>query len=293
MTAVAAPGTSAGSGGRGRAYVAIGVVVALVVAVVVLALIAPSRRNDGAPLDPSSTSATGTKAAVELARRLGADVSSHLGAPRLGHRGGGAVRGPHRRGPGRRRDGLGLCRAHARRRRPVLDPDAAGRDRRRRPVRRARSPSTGAGATPSTPPGSPSCAGSRVDRVATARFEVPTPGETSCFTDAGRRRGRGGGDRVRTADLGRHRPCLHQRAARPGRQRRAVRRPRRARAGHPARRPRRRRRRHRPPALGRRATSPSRPACPSGSCSCSSPSSSTASTGPAASASPSPRTRRS
>ena len=75
MTAVAAPGTSAGSGGRGRAYVAIGVVVALVAAIVVLALVAPSRRTDGDPMDPNSTSATGTKAAVELARRLGADVS--------------------------------------------------------------------------------------------------------------------------------------------------------------------------------------------------------------------------
>ena len=75
MTAVAAPGTSAGSGGRGRAYVAIGVVIALVAAIVVLALIAPSGRTDGDPMDPNSTSATGTKAAVELARRLGADVS--------------------------------------------------------------------------------------------------------------------------------------------------------------------------------------------------------------------------
>jgi hypothetical protein len=75
MTAVAAPGTSTGSGGRGRAYVAIGVVVALVTAVVVLALIAPSHRTDGDPMDPRSTSATGTKAAVELARRLGAEVS--------------------------------------------------------------------------------------------------------------------------------------------------------------------------------------------------------------------------
>ncbi len=75
MTAVAAPTTSAGSGGRGRAYVAIGVVVALVAAIVVLALVAPSRRTDGDPMDPNSTSATGTKAAVELARRLGADVS--------------------------------------------------------------------------------------------------------------------------------------------------------------------------------------------------------------------------
>ena len=75
MTAVAAPGTSTGSGGRARAYVAIGVVVALVTAVVVLALIAPSHRTDGDPMDPRSTSATGTKAAVELARRLGAEVS--------------------------------------------------------------------------------------------------------------------------------------------------------------------------------------------------------------------------
>ncbi len=77
MTAVATAGTasSGGAGGRGRAYVAIGVVVAIVVAIVVLALIAPSRRTDGDPLDPTSTSATGTKAAVELARRLGADVS--------------------------------------------------------------------------------------------------------------------------------------------------------------------------------------------------------------------------
>jgi hypothetical protein len=81
MTAVSAPGGtslaggSSGSGGRSRAYLAIGVVAAIVVAVILLALIAPTHRTDGPPLDPTSTSATGTKAAVELARRLGADVS--------------------------------------------------------------------------------------------------------------------------------------------------------------------------------------------------------------------------
>jgi len=49
-------------------------VAVLVVAVVLLALVAPSTRNDGPPLDPTSTGATGTRAAVELAGRLGADV---------------------------------------------------------------------------------------------------------------------------------------------------------------------------------------------------------------------------
>ena len=49
-------------------------VAAVVVAVVLLALVAPSQRNDGPPLDTSSSSAQGTKAAVELARRLGAEV---------------------------------------------------------------------------------------------------------------------------------------------------------------------------------------------------------------------------
>jgi hypothetical protein len=78
MTAVASSPASAGSGPggsrRGPAVVVIGVVVAIVVAVVVLALVAPAQRNDGPPLDPTSTGALGTKAAVEVADRLGADV---------------------------------------------------------------------------------------------------------------------------------------------------------------------------------------------------------------------------
>lgn len=79
MTAVASssPTTRSRSGGGGRrgpGVVVIGVVVAIVVAVVVLALLAPAQRNDGPPLDPTSTGAQGTKAAVEVAGRLGADV---------------------------------------------------------------------------------------------------------------------------------------------------------------------------------------------------------------------------
>lgn len=75
MTAVASSGASTGSApGRSRAYLALGVVAAILVVIVVLALVAPSQRNDGPPLDTSSTGAQGTRAAVELARRLGADV---------------------------------------------------------------------------------------------------------------------------------------------------------------------------------------------------------------------------
>lgn len=79
MTAVAsAPGStgssSGGAGRRGPGVVVLGVVAAIVVAVVVLALLAPAQRNDGPPLDPTSTGAQGTKAAVEVAGRLGADV---------------------------------------------------------------------------------------------------------------------------------------------------------------------------------------------------------------------------
>jgi hypothetical protein len=79
MTAVASLSTSTGSrsgggGRRGPGVVVIGVVAAIVVAVVVLALLAPAQRNDGPPLDPTSTGAKGTKAAVEVAGRLGADV---------------------------------------------------------------------------------------------------------------------------------------------------------------------------------------------------------------------------
>jgi hypothetical protein len=82
VTAAAAPPTATGDrpGGRGRALLAITIVVAVILAIVLLALIAPSRRNDGPPLDPTSTAAQGTKAAVELADRLGADarVTSEL-----------------------------------------------------------------------------------------------------------------------------------------------------------------------------------------------------------------------
>ncbi len=60
--------------GRSRAWIVLVVVAVVVVAIVVLALVAPSRRTDGPPLDTSSSRAQGTKAAVELARRLGADV---------------------------------------------------------------------------------------------------------------------------------------------------------------------------------------------------------------------------
>ena len=77
MTAVASSSVSTGAsagGRRSRGVVVIGVVVAIVVAVVVLALLAPAQRNDGPPLDPTSTGAQGTKAAVEVAGRLGADV---------------------------------------------------------------------------------------------------------------------------------------------------------------------------------------------------------------------------
>jgi hypothetical protein len=66
---------SAGAGSRrGRATVALVLVGLAVVLLVLIALAAPATRNDGDPLDPTSTSATGTKAAVELAGRLGADV---------------------------------------------------------------------------------------------------------------------------------------------------------------------------------------------------------------------------
>jgi len=85
MTAVAESGTGTGtSSGRGRAFVALAVVGVVLAVVVVLALVAPSHRNDGPPLDPTSTGAKGTKAAVELARRLGADVrvTSELPGPR-------------------------------------------------------------------------------------------------------------------------------------------------------------------------------------------------------------------
>jgi hypothetical protein len=83
MTAVAASTGSASAPGRSRAYLAIGIVAAIVVAIVLLSLIAPSHRTDGPELDTSSTSAHGTKAAVELARRLGArvDVTSELPGP--------------------------------------------------------------------------------------------------------------------------------------------------------------------------------------------------------------------
>jgi hypothetical protein len=81
MTTTATPGgvggggSSAGLGGRrGRATVALVLVALAVVLLVLIALAAPATRNDGDPLDPTSTSATGTKAAVELAGRLGADV---------------------------------------------------------------------------------------------------------------------------------------------------------------------------------------------------------------------------
>jgi hypothetical protein len=84
VTAVASGGTSVGTArGRSRAALALGLVATVLLVIVVLALVAPSHRNDGPPLDPSSTGAQGTKAAVELARRLGADVrvTSELPGP--------------------------------------------------------------------------------------------------------------------------------------------------------------------------------------------------------------------
>ena len=81
MSAVAAAGTVAGSasggagdGGRGRARLVLFAVVGVVLILVVVAVLAPAQRRDGPPLDPRSTTASGTKAATELARGLGADV---------------------------------------------------------------------------------------------------------------------------------------------------------------------------------------------------------------------------
>jgi hypothetical protein len=74
VTAVSATDATSTGGRRGLAVTAIAVVVVLVVAIVLLSLIAPARRNDGPPLDPASTGSQGTRAAVELAGRLGADV---------------------------------------------------------------------------------------------------------------------------------------------------------------------------------------------------------------------------
>jgi hypothetical protein len=54
---------------------------ALLVVLVLIALAAPSRRNDGPSLDPTSTGATGTRAAVEVAGRLGADVEVSSSLP--------------------------------------------------------------------------------------------------------------------------------------------------------------------------------------------------------------------
>jgi hypothetical protein len=54
--------------------VALVLVAAALVVLVLIALAAPAARNDGPPLDPDSTAPNGTKAAIELARELGADV---------------------------------------------------------------------------------------------------------------------------------------------------------------------------------------------------------------------------
>ena len=65
------PGPGAPAGGRRRALVVVGA--ALVALVVVLVLLAPGRTSEGV-LDPYSTAPGGTRAVVELARELGADV---------------------------------------------------------------------------------------------------------------------------------------------------------------------------------------------------------------------------
>ncbi len=83
MTAIADP-PAAGRGRRGRAGLVVGLVVAGVVLLVLIGLAAPARRNDGPALDPTSTSPNGTKAVVELARQLGADVTVGANVPGAG-----------------------------------------------------------------------------------------------------------------------------------------------------------------------------------------------------------------
>jgi hypothetical protein len=79
-TATAPGGTGATdrAGGR-RGFVVVGLV--LVALVVVLVVAAPDRRSSGPPFDPSSTDPDGTRAAMELAERLGADVDVRSSIP--------------------------------------------------------------------------------------------------------------------------------------------------------------------------------------------------------------------
>lgn len=82
-TSSGSSGSGSGSGSpRGRASFVLALVVLAIVVLVLIALAAPAVRNDGTPLDPESTSAGGTKAAVELARGLGASVQVTSDVPR-------------------------------------------------------------------------------------------------------------------------------------------------------------------------------------------------------------------
>jgi hypothetical protein len=79
----AGPTASAGRAGRTggrRGLVVVGLVLVLLV-VVVLVVAAPDRRSSGPPFDPSSTDPDGTRAAVELAERLGAEVDVRSSVP--------------------------------------------------------------------------------------------------------------------------------------------------------------------------------------------------------------------
>jgi hypothetical protein len=59
---------------RVRPGLVVGIVAGVLALLVVVGLAAPARRQEGPPLDPRSTTSTGTRAAVELAGVLGADV---------------------------------------------------------------------------------------------------------------------------------------------------------------------------------------------------------------------------